>query len=937
MKTLLPLFILLCVTASYSSAAEGGVHGRVYGQDEYGENLGPIAGARIELKGDAGGAAASATTNEFGYYQIATLAAGAYRYKVTAPGYLTEDEQRGFAMPENTLEFVHDFLVSREPKPGAQPGPGQAQVVQPAVHGRVYGQNEKGENLGPLPGAKVELLAGPGGKVVASVTANSPGAYYEIKNLSPTDYAYRVSAAGFSTEDAGRGFTVPKATLEYVHDFLLSKPPPKRYNCELAILVVKRIGSGRAPENDVRVPVPNARVVLQPTTNQQTPVNQPFVTDAKGEHRAKDLPEGGYTVAIDAPECEPFTGALTVSCDKDGDVIFEIKPCNELLHGYVRALLKDGWGPGAQTKGAADRAYQRALKADDKDCSVNYALALAQLSAGDYKAGQQSLSAAIGKKRDGIPWDRACEARLWMHLLQHEPTQAVKEIRSLVQNHYGSRPATAASKDTAHVCGIALGLIKGPWRDQVGAGEAALLENELMGTLKGDLQAECGKSRDHVMAEYGKIKAAEDAARNRLMTDVTTKRNAEVASMAERQTKISGDVAIIDREIQTLQATVNEFDQKFRVQIAGFAQQRQALAAQSAPLNARLQQITACMAQDQLKYQNAAAQQQQQPQVGQDTRLSPTGQPGMRPGMMQPGAGAQVILAEMQQHQVEIQQIQAQLGVMQRQDAQMGAQQANLQNQFNASAGTAQASLNTKLRQREALATEYDSLDRQRTAPFDPNSFSTPEIDSLVNQGRSVKTYGDLPLESRREELLDLFDCGAAKEPQRPGATGRPAVITEPPFKDAPRARPASTRAMNPSATSAPSLPRPAGMMPAPAAPPPIPADTGIGAGAGMPAPPARPALPASATAVRPPPKVGEAAEMVISNNLPNAVRLFGVAVGSDNEQFVRSLQVGEEAMISTSVGQTFIIRSATGGQEVQRHKVGKKMEVLKLGAPRQE
>ena len=47
MKTLLPLFIFLCVTVS--PAADGGVHGRVYGQDEKGDNLGPLAGARIEL------------------------------------------------------------------------------------------------------------------------------------------------------------------------------------------------------------------------------------------------------------------------------------------------------------------------------------------------------------------------------------------------------------------------------------------------------------------------------------------------------------------------------------------------------------------------------------------------------------------------------------------------------------------------------------------------------------------------------------------------------------------------------------------------------------------------------------------------------------------------------------------------------------------------
>ncbi|MGV3661008.1 MAG: carboxypeptidase regulatory-like domain-containing protein [Prosthecobacter sp.] len=979
MKTLPPLLaVLLCLTVSPLQALDGGVHGRVYGQDEKGDNLGPLAGARIELKSETGAAVATATTNTYGYYQIATLKPGAYRYKVEAAGFKVEDEQRGFAMPQDTREFVHDFLLSKEPKPG-EPGPAQTQVIQPAVHGRVYGQNEKGEPIGPIPGAKIELLSGKGGTVVATATANSPGAYYEINNLPPADYAYRVSAAGFATEDAGRGFTVPKATLEYVHDFLLSKTPPKRYQCELAMLVVKRISTstnGRKNDNDVRVPVPNARVVLQPTTNQQTPLQQPFVTDARGEHTARDLPEGGYTVAIDAPECEPFTGTLKLVCEatrNNDQVIFELQPCNELLHGYVRNMLNEGWGPSSQAKAACDRAYQRALKADDKnDGRVNYALALAQLSAGQYDAAQQNLATAIGKKHDDATWDRACETRLWMNLCLHQPAQAVKEIRSLLKNHYGTRPATPASKDTARVCGLALGMIKGPWKDMVSAGDAALLESELLSTLKGDLQAECAKGRDHVAAEHGKLRSAGDAAHTALMADVTARRNAEIARIVERQTILGRDVAALDREVQTLQATVNEFDQKYRVQVLGFTQQRQALGAQIAPLNARLQQISACMAQDQQEYQ--AALQQQQMQQQQQQQISPTTgqpmQPGMRPGMMPPqgGMGAQAILAEMQQHQAEIQQIQAQTGVIQRQDAQMAAQVANLQNQFSASAGAAQANLAAKLRQREGMANEFENLDRQRTAPFDPASFTTPEIDNLRRQERALKTYSDLPLDSRREELLDQFDCGAAKDPQRAAPAGRtPTSITEPAFPNS-GARPASTRlpmpqqpaGRMPATSSLPPAPAvappgfqnipPAMPVPATPAPTPVPGTTPAfvpepaggrpmppGAASELGLPPtstSRRALPGTTTAPRPAANVGDTAEVIVSNNYPGPVRVFGIAPGSDNEMLVRSMQPGEEAMIPSAVGTTYIIRQAKGGQEVQRHKVGKKLEILKLGGP---
>ncbi|MFO1485018.1 MAG: carboxypeptidase regulatory-like domain-containing protein [Verrucomicrobiaceae bacterium] len=921
MKT--PLLLLLPLCVAVSSAADGGVHGRVYGQNEKGDNLGPLPGAKIELRSEAGAPVATVTANNYGYYQIATLAAGAYRYKVTAAGFRDEDEMRGFAMPKDTREYVHDFLLTKESKGGS--GPAQTNIVQPAVHGRVYGQDEKGENLGPLPGARIELLSGPGGPVVATATANSPGAYYEIKSLSPADYAYRVSAAGFQTEDAGRGFKVPAGTLEYVHDFLLSKTPPKRDRCDLAILVVKRISSGNDRSTDARLPVANAKLVLQPQGSQQAPMNQPFVTDARGEYVAKLIGEGNYTVAIDAPDCDPFTGPLTVKCDKDGQVIFELQPCNELLHGYVRAMLTDGWGSSNTAKAAADRAWQRALKAGPVDCGLNYAQALVRLSAGDYSDAQQSLAAAIGKKTDDAVWDRACEARLWMNLCLHQPAQALKEIRSLVQNHYANRAVSPASKDTAHVCGVALGLIKGPWKNQVGGGEAVLLESELLSSLKGELQTECAKGRDHVTLEYGKLKSAEDAARNKLLAEVTAKRNAEVARFAERQTAISKDVAALDAELQTLQATVNAADQKYRVQILGFMQQRQQLAAQIAPLQARLQQISACMAQDQV---NLQAAQQQRPMTTENPNMQPGMKPGMVPGM-QPGMGnAQAILAEIQQHQAEIQQIQAQMVAIRNQDAQMGAQIVNLQNQFNREAGTAQASLNTKLQQRERMANEFDTLDRQRTAPFDPNAFSTPEIDDLVRRENSLKTYCDLPLEPRREELLDQFDCGATKDPKRPANTMTPASINEPAFTAK------SPASVLPAATPTPSrnLPTLAPLTPAPVSTMPQTAPAPVNSGSTPPKP-----LSAAATAAKPPPNLGDPAEIVVSNNHTGAVRIFGVSVGSDNELFVRSLQSGEEATIQAKVGQTLIIRATTGGQELQRRKVAKKLEVLKVSGQRTE
>jgi len=101
--------------------------------------------------------------------------------------------------------------------------------------------------------------------------------------------------------------------------------------------------------------------------------------------------------------------------------------------------------------------------------------------------------------------------------------------------------------------------------------------------------------------------------------------------------------------------------------------------------------------------------------------------------------------------------------------------------------------------------------------------------------------------------------------------------------------------------------------------------------------PTSRRALPGTGTAPRPAPNVGDPSEVIISNNFPGPVRVFGLAPGSENEQLVRSMKPGEEAMVPTVVGQTLIIRATIGGREVQRHKVGKKLEVLKLGAPQQQ
>ena len=846
MKTLL---LLMMLTASAHAA--GAVHGRVLGLDEKGNYLGVVAGARIELQNASGAVAASTTSSDTGFYSITGLSAAPYRYTVKAAGYRDEAHERGFALPAGEIDYAHDFLLTKESatEPPATAPVAQSSTGQPAVHGRVYGQDSTGKLIGPLPGAKIEFLSG--GSTAATATASAPGGYYEVKSLTASTYTYRVTAEGYQPEDAQRGFSIPKDAIEYVQDFLLTQPPPKTGRCDLPVLVVKKFSTTK--DEFIRMPVGASQILLHPVKTSAPSPTQPFSCDAKGEAMIPDVPEGEYTVAIDAPECEPFTGTLKVVCDMQ-QVIFEVQPCNEILHNYVRIMLRDGWGGTAACQTAAEKACKSAQRADAQCGEVDYAMALCELSAGDHDSAQQWFAKTIGKKSPSAAWDHACEMRLWMNLLHHKTQPVMQELRSMVLNHYKDRPCTEASKNTAAVCGTALAMLKGPWQGEVIGSSIAVLEGEILAALGPDLRLSCEQALEHVITEHAKLKSACDAAKNTLITAATEKRNADVAKMTERQRAIQAEVALLDPEIQRLGALVAEFDRNFRVQAAGFMGQQQQIAAQVPALNARLQQIQACMLQDQANMSNQAM--------------------------------AAAAIAEIQQHQIEIQQITAQMNALRLQEQQAAAQIANLQNQMGAGIANSRAQLDTQTLKRNTLAAEFDRLEAARTAPFDPTQLTTPEIDDLNRRMNAVKTYHDMPLEARREELMNDMDCGAGKDPKPLLASAKPIEIMAP---VAPKA--ASTT------TAAPARPLP---------------------------------VPAKAP---PPAALGENADLVLTNTLPQEVRVFTKLPGMENEQFIRQLKPGDEALTPAKVGQTFIVRDLAGG-EIQTHRVAKKIDRLKVAKP---
>jgi hypothetical protein len=631
----------------------------------------------------------------------------------------------------------------------------------PAVHGRVYGQDEKGANLGPVPGAKIELLSARSGTVIATVTADSPGGYFQIKDLPPADYAYRVTAAGFKTEDEKRGFKVPQTTLEYVHDFILTRPPPKRERCDVPVLAVKRVSTGNKSTDVVRLPAADAKLILRPNSPKTaTPPNQPFVSSAKGEWLLKDLAVGDYSIAIDAPGSQPFTGTLQVKCESADQIIFELQPCDEVLHSFVRVMLRDGWGRTPPAKTAASRAHQAALKSGATNAALDYARGLILISSGNEEEAQQSLATAISKKPDAQTLHRASEVHLRLTLARHQPVQALREARTWAQQV--SQSAHPAANDTAHLCGITLGLIQGPWKQDVPAGEALLFERDLHSALSAELRAEYEKARDHVAATFAKLKAGADTERGRIAAESGEKMKSALARLDARQAAIEKEVTQLDADLQRLQG-MNQAGEQTRIQIIGFTQQRQALAVQMRSLQARLQQLAAMMSQTR--------------------QMPPTTQPRFPQKEGRPSTGSVIIPQQPNpQLQIEMRQIQSQLALLQNQDAQLAANQVNVQNQYQRTVGGSQLELESKLKRRDALAQESAMLDQQRLVSSNPAQTSTPEMTELARRARLVKTYHDLSLEDRRQELLKQFNCGAAKEDTRPAANAQPVEIIEKDF-----------------------------------------------------------------------------------------------------------------------------------------------------------
>jgi hypothetical protein len=142
-----------------------GVRGRVSGQNELGEYLGIVAGATIELVSENGASAATATTDETGFYEIPVLGAGTWGYRVTSPDFAPDDAGRGFVIAEESGVQILDFILSRTNPAPARKG---------KIRGHVW--KEMGGEKFPISGALITLKQ-EAGKTLTTLTTNSSGEF----------------------------------------------------------------------------------------------------------------------------------------------------------------------------------------------------------------------------------------------------------------------------------------------------------------------------------------------------------------------------------------------------------------------------------------------------------------------------------------------------------------------------------------------------------------------------------------------------------------------------------------------------------------------------------------------------------------------------------------------------------------------------------------
>lgn len=294
-RRLAALAMLFCLAgpALNSQAAGPGIAGRVFALDDKGLPAGLVPGAKIEIKGSTGQAAAQATADARGFYKI-DLSPGTYTYKVHAAGFKDEDVGRGITLKLSEGYAVYNFsLVKGETSPDRKP-PVIPVVESGRLKGRVLEKVREGGFLG-IPGARIFLknTKGPAPliEILSSTKSGDAAGRYEVI-LPAGTYRASVIAVGFET-------LVDAVPIEIVAD-----------KTETRDFVLKRlvppIARDQGIKGTIRAVDVRGRVVALPEvtlTIRPRPVSLPsaisFNPDAQGNY-SRELVTGGYEVVARA-------------------------------------------------------------------------------------------------------------------------------------------------------------------------------------------------------------------------------------------------------------------------------------------------------------------------------------------------------------------------------------------------------------------------------------------------------------------------------------------------------------------------------------------------------------------------------------------------------------------------------------------------------------
>ena len=256
--------------------------------------MGIVAGAKIELKNQAGNVVSQVTAGRDGSYRI-NLAPGTYYYKVTAEGYKDEDAGRGFTLQNSGGRSIYNLsLTEGENDPNRKP-PEIETVELGKLKGKVLEKTADGQRIG-IPGAVIALRPEKALKLLRVVSrretdhAELNGAYESV--LKAGDWRASVSAPGFETLVVTDPIHID-LDRETERDFVLSRlaPEPPGDQGIVTEVVVNPTRRDVAPPKQIDVEFTDlaSGQTIDPTEILEYP--QPVT---------RDLPTGAYRVVARA-------------------------------------------------------------------------------------------------------------------------------------------------------------------------------------------------------------------------------------------------------------------------------------------------------------------------------------------------------------------------------------------------------------------------------------------------------------------------------------------------------------------------------------------------------------------------------------------------------------------------------------------------------------